>query len=150
MMRNNSKALKKAIKEVVPWGAMSGVQLFVQYLEWVRDYYKNGENVHAVEKFEWDSDAIQKTRLEMVEEILNEYNEWQTCEDKYFRVIHHPETYKDHKNEDGTWTVDDIGSHIEYSLGDYETTRRAFNDEYQFHKNKFFELLKNYIEELSD
>lgn len=128
---------------------MSGVQLFVQYLEWVRDYYKNGENVHAAERFEWNPDAIQKTRLQMIEEIINEYNEWQTCEEKYFKVVLDGE-YKDHKNPDGTYTVDSLGSHLEYSLGDRDLTIKAFNDEYGFHRKKFFELLNEYIEELDD
>lgn len=86
----------------------------------------------------------------MVTEVLDEYNEWQNCEDKYFTVIYHPETYKTHDNGDGTVTIDDLGSHIEYALGDPEITRKAFNDEYNFHKHKFFELLEKYIEELWD
>ena len=149
MMRNNRKKLVQAAKSVYPWNC-EAYELLIPYLEWVRDYYKKGENIHAMENFEWNPEAIKKTRLEMVEEILNEYNEWQTCEDKYYKVVHHPETYKSHSNDDGTVTVDDLGFHVEYALGDHDLTNKAFNDEYNFHKHKFFELLEKYLEELSD
>lgn len=149
MMKTHRKALKNYTKTCFPWN-QQGLDLLIKYLEWVRAYYENGENVQAMENFEWDPEAIKKTRLEMVEEILNEYNEWQTCEDKYFKVVHHPETYKSHSNGDGTVTIDDLGFHVEYSLGDHDLTNKAFINEYNFHKHQFFELLEKYIEELSD
>lgn len=149
MMKDHRKALKDYAKTCFPWNNQ-GLELLITYLSWVRAYYLNGENVQAMENFEWDEDAIKLSRLQMVTEILDEYNEWQNCEEKYYKVVYHPETYKTHKNPDGTITVDDMGSHIEYALGDPEITRKAFNDEYNFHKHKFFELLEKYIEELWD
>lgn len=86
----------------------------------------------------------------MVEEILKEYEEWQNCEDKYYKLVQHPETYKTHDNGDGTVTIDDLGCHIEYALGSAELTWKAYIDEYNFHKKRFFELLNEYIDELSD
>ena len=149
MMKEHRKALKDYTKTCFPWN-QQGLDLLITYLEWVRAYYENGENVQAMENFEWDSEAIKLSRLEMVTEILDEYNEWQNCEDKYFTVIYHPETYKTHSNGDGTVTIDDLGFHVEYSLGDHDLTNKAFIDEYNFHKHKFFELLEKYLEELSD
>ena len=149
MIKTNRKKLVKLSKEVYPWNCQ-GLELLVAWLEWAKEYYENGENVCAMEDYEWDPEAIKLSRLEMIKEILNEYYEWQNCEDKYFIVVHHPETYKTHKNEDGTWTIDDLGSHIEYALGDKDLTQKAFLDEYHFHKHNFFDLLEKYIEELSD
>ena len=150
MMKNNRKKLITLSKEVVPWEGYDGITLLITHLEWVKEYYSNNENVVAKEDYEWDPEAIKKSRLQMVTEILNEYYDWQNCEEKYYKLIRHPETYKTHKNKDGTVTIDDLGCHIEFALGDRETTRKAFNDEYNFHKHKFFELLEKYIGELWD
>lgn len=59
--KNYYKLLKINKKEILtkaksaagnPFNALAGVELFVSYLRLVRDYYKNGENVWAMENFE--------------------------------------------------------------------------------------------------
>lgn len=150
LIKRNNKKLVKLAKETRPWDFSWTLDLLVANLEYIKEYYSNKENVWALENYEWDPKAIKKSRLEMVQEILDEYYAWQNCENKYYKVVFHPETYKSHSNGDGTVTIDDLGSHIEYLCGDPETTRKEFNKEYSLHKKNFFNLLNKYIEELWD
>lgn len=150
LIKRNNKKLVKLAKETRPWDWSWGIELLVLHLEYMKEYYSNNENVMAMENYEWDPKAIKKSRLEMIEEILSEYYAWRNCEEKYYKLVEHPETYKSHSNGDGTVTIDDLGYHIEYSLGDVQKTNEAFNKEYALHRKNFFKLLDKYIEELWD
>ena len=150
MMKKNKKNLIKLAKETKPWDWNYGIELLIAHLNFMKEYYENGENVWAREDCEWNPNAIQKTRLQMINEILSEYDEWMNCFDKYHKLIEHPETYKSTQNPDGTVTVHDLGCHLEYALGDRDLTTKAYSEEYLFHRKKFFELLNEYIEALWD
>lgn len=150
LIKDNNKNLVKIAKETRPWDFGWMLDSIVANLTYMRDYYANGENVIGMDDYVDNSTNVSKTRLQMIDELLSEYASWHNCDEKYFKLISHPETCKTHKGENGTIVVDDFGWHIEYLFGDAETTNKLYREEYLLHKHKFFELLEKYIEELWD
>ena len=105
------KQAKKASTDPFDYGV--GLELFVKHLRFMRDYYELGENVWALE----DKDI---TRLEMLNQILAEYNGWDTVMD-YFAET--------------KWTA---------------KTAEEFNKINEHLKKQFFLLLNKYIERIWD
>lgn len=148
MMKKHKKNIMAQARNasVDPFDWEPGLWMLVQHLYFMRDYYELGENVWAKEDKEWRDD-VKYTRLEMINQILNEYEGWMNCHDKYF--IHHDTGGKENgkgiiiNGERTDWWIEDL-------IPDYKANVEAFNKEYIKHKRKFFKLLADYIEYLWD
>lgn len=148
MIKRHSKKIKEDAKSAAedPFDWEPGLQVFVDHLYFMRDYYSLGENVWAKEDCTWRDD-VKYTRLQMLNQILDEYEGWMNCEHKYF--IHHDTGGKENgrgliiNGEPTDWW-------IEYLIPDYKENVEAFHKEYDEHKSKFFTLLAEYIEFLWD
>ena len=147
MMEKYKKSLTKINKECYknPWEYAFGLDHLVEFLRFMRDYYALGENVWAEEDKEWVK-GVKYTRLETLEQTLYYYDKWQHIDEEYVKVIKHPETYKEHDNGDGTFTVDDFGYHCEYKYGSAKRTYRKIYKEKKKYKKLFFKHLYTYIE----
>ena len=75
---------------------------------------------------------------------------WQNLDDEYITVIHHPETYKSHENEDGTITVDDLGFHCVYKYGSAKRTYKKLYKMKRKYKRLFFKTIAENIEKWWD
>ncbi len=150
MIKRNKKEILKTAKKTNPWDWFWGIKLLVEHLKFMKEYYELHENVWAKEPYEWDSNAPKKSRLDMINEILKEYDSWMHCEEYYYHTDKDVVAFKEHKLEDGTYALEDLGLNIEYKFDNKTKTNELFKQEYAFHRNKFFELLSKYIEELWD
>ena len=162
MMNSHREALnrinKKASKR--PWEYSYALDYLIEFIKFMRDYYDRHENVMAIERREEDFKKYKNvpTRLETLEKTLYYFEMWTNAEDRYVRVINHPETYKSHFNEDGTITVDNLGFHCEYLCGKkFKTGRKAMlrcykriSKEKKKYKHLFFKTLEKYMEEWWD
>ena len=148
MIKRNSKIIKKDAKAAAkdPFDWEPGLQVFVDHLYFMKDYYSLGENVLSKEDCTWRDD-VKYTRLQMLNQILDEYEGWINCESKYF--IHHDTGGKENgkgliiNNEPTDWW-------IEYLIPDYKENVAAYKKEYVEHRKNFFNLLNEYIELLWD
>lgn len=80
MMRLHHKEIMKQARFVSrnPWnGAEDIAYLVADCLRHMRDYYALGENVHSEEQKGHD-------RATTLTKALKEFDQWETCEDKYF------------------------------------------------------------------
>lgn len=153
MMRHHKKAIMKqarvASKDPFDWG--TGLELFVDHLYFMRDYYALGENVWAEEDCNWKS-SVKYTRLEMLTQILDEYEEWMHCDEKYWGwdETDTTDTFMWSKRP----TPAETGVHIRklknLVFEDDEENRNAYTKEYEEHRKNFFKLLDKYIELLWD
>lgn len=152
MMAKYKKSLTKINKDasVCPWEWSYGLDYFVEFLRFMQEYYKLGVNVWAMERKDEDPKRYKNvpTRYESLTQALAYYDKWQGLEDEYITVVHHPETYKSHDNDNGTVTVDDFGFHCEYKFGPKNNTRKAMKITYKkLHKEqeKYKKLFVNYV-----
>lgn len=136
MMDNHSKALKDIADEAGPWEWEYGLDLFVEHLRWMKDYYTINENV-------WCEDH---NRLETITKALEYYDKWQSVEDEYITVVDHPETYKTTDNGDGTVTVNSFGFHCEYKCGSMKRTYRKIAKLQKKYKKLFFKTVLENME----
>lgn len=158
IMKKQKKELDKIHKDLStsPWAGGYGIEYFVQFLRFMRDYYENGYNVHAYDNCECPEFECpdRPTRLQSLNMVIAAYDEWQACENKYYKwVPNDPTKYIDIKTEDngdGTCTITDLGGHIQYLLEDPEENRKAFIKEYETLRKQFFDLLAEYYEDWSD
>lgn len=144
MMAKHKKILDGINREghQSPWEWSFGLDYFVAFLRFMKDYYTLGENVWSV-----DDDT---ERLETISKALEYYDTWQTLEEEYIRVVHHPETRKTHDNEDGTVTVDDLGYHCEYRYGSMKKTYKRLYKAQKKYKKLFFDTVAENIEKWWD
>jgi hypothetical protein len=156
MMRKNRRALGEIHKSAKksPWEWSWGLDYFVQFLRFMQEYYKNGENVWGKENKEWDPDRKNEpTRYESLTLALNYYDKWQGLEDEYVKVIYHPEEYETKSNGDGTCTIINDGVEIIYKYGPRNNRRKAMLITYKKlhkaqkkYKKLFFLTVAKYIE----
>ena len=157
MMKFNKKRIMKSAKEAsvnpFDWGV--SIEMYVNHLYFMRDYYALGENVWACEIEGMSS------RKEMLDEILQEYEKWQNSEDKYVVVL--VKSDKDYEEQlkkyldAGYFLKDDIGKEpllkgvtFLYKYENFYENIEKCNEEYARHRKNFFELLEKYIEYLWD
>ena len=148
------KDAKSASEDPFDWAI--GLRVFVDHLYFMRDYYELGENVVALDE------EGKPTRWQYLNLILAEYEEWVTCEDKYFKVI-----FKDDKEaEEKLQKLLKQGYYLKeqndaspsifnhcyflYKNKDWHENITLNNKEYDLHRKKFFELLGEYLEYISD
>lgn len=148
MVNKNRKAIVKNAKETAPWDYGWLLESIILNLKYMKEYYELGVHVMALE--DCDVDITKKdelTRAEMCKQILDAYNAWQGCEDKYY--IYHETGGRE--NGRGTLINGERSDYwIEYLIKDPDKNREAFNKEYKETKHKFFELLEDYLEKLWD
>lgn len=145
MMEKNSNALKDIAAAAGPWEWSYGLDLLVAHLRWMRDYYKLGENVWGAEE-----EKARYTRLEGIEKALYYYDMWQTAEDRFIKVVSHPETYHETDNGNGTVTIDDLGYHCVYKYGTAKRTYKKLAREERKWQKKFYKMLLNHYGEWWD
>lgn len=137
MMRKNRWLLGQIHKNSKnnPYDFYYGLEYLVQFMRFMRDYYKLGENVHSQSLF----------RLETLEKTLNYYDKWQGLEDEYIQVVKTGE-FKSHDNGDGTFTIDNIGYKCIYKYGSMKRTYRKLKQKQRKYKKLFFKMLYKNIE----
>lgn len=137
---------------VSPWEWSWGLNYFVEFLRFMRDYYALGVNVWAMERKDEDPERYKNapTRLETLTEAIAYYDKWQGLEDEYVKVVDHPETYKERSNGDGTVSIDDFGCHCEYKYGSVKKTYEKLLEDQEKYKKLFFTSLAEHIEEWWD
>lgn len=142
-----------------PWEWSWGLDYFVEFLRFMRDYYKLGENVLAMERRDEDPKRYKNvpSRLESLEKTLYYYDKWQNLEKDYIKIVKHPETYRTRDNGDGTVTIQDMGFHCEYKYGPRNNKRKAMkitykklNKDQAKYKKKFYKMLMKYLEDWWD
>ena len=149
MIKKYQKKFKKMAKDVNPWDYYFGLNFLIEHLKFMRDYYELGENVWAQEV-----EGV-PTRLQILNMILVELNDWQKCDDKYIKIvlIHNEEDRKevDKLCSQGYYIYKDKNNVV--ILHKYDTNEKnlkEFEKEYSYHRKRFFELLGTYIEYLWD
>ena len=158
MMKKYRKNLYKINKSTsrCPWSSGAGLEYFVEYLRFMREYYEIGYNVWAYDNCECEEFECpdHPTRLQSLNMVLAAYEEWEACEDKYFKWVpddpKNPYKMETKKTEDGYLEVTDWGGHIEGLLSDREENLKAYDKEYKRLKKQFFELVAEYFEDWSD
>ena len=158
MMKQYKKILNVKHKDsrACPWSGGFGLEYFVEFLRFMRDYYENGYNVWAYDNCEVNEFNCPErpTRLQSLNMVIAAYEEWQACEDKYFKWV--PDDPEDpfkmvtKKEEDGSYLVVDLGGHVEGLLTDHEKNLKAFQKEYAYLRKRFFELVAEYYDDWSD
>ena len=153
MMRKYKKAIRKSARECAPWDYSFGLDGFIIFLNWMRDYYKLGVNVMALD--EPISEAEREnyiTRLQGLNMALQLYDKWQTADDQYFAYVTEDEVEKYIKqgwyNSGRTCTDENI-----FCLRKYESfsqTAKEFNEYYNKAKNDFFAWVGQHITEWWD
>lgn len=148
MWKTHKKNLIKLAKEASPYQADDGIQLFIEQLRFMKDFYELGYNVWAMERK--DEDPVQykdmPTRYESLKQALDEYDAIDGCEDKY--IVYHFDDVKD----DDFWhkfTKDD-SEVCEYKLGDFKTSYDAYLKERKIHEENFKKIVEKYIDEWWD
>lgn len=159
IMNAQKKELDKIHKDLrrSPWTGNFGIEYYVQFLRFMRDYYENGYNVWAYDNCEVPEFVDEKdrpTRLQSLNMVIAAYEEWQACYDKYYKWVpddlEKPINWKTEKTEDGAYKITDLGGHIQHLLEDPEANRKAFTKEYEMLRKRFFELLAEYHEDWWD
>lgn len=157
MLKEGAEKLDKIHKSArkSPWEWSWGLDYLVAFIRFMRDYYKVGENVWAMEQKDEDPKRYKNvpTRLQTLEKTLYYYDKWQNLESEYIRVVDHPKTYRAHDNGDGTVTIQDMGFHCEYKYGPRNNRRKAMmitykklNKDQAKYKKKFYKMLMKYME----
>ena len=162
MMRAYKKLLKKDAKEAHPFDWECGMALFIDFLGWMRAYYKLGYNVWAADITDPKLDACytEKTRADSIDEAIKLYNRWQNICDDYYKIAYSEEEIKHYQrlgfhlvptdNDEIEKAMERTGSR---SLTLYEDARKnseACNKAYKETKHAFFEYLEKHIEEWWD
>ena len=154
MFKEHKTELNKINKDgnQCPWEWSYGLDYLVEFLRFMRDYYKLGENVWGMERKDEDPKRYKNvpTRLETLEKTLFHYDRWMNLEEEYVKVIDHPETYKEVDNGDGTVSIEDLGFHCEYKYGSMKRTYKKLHKEQEKHKKKFFMMLSKHMQEWWD
>lgn len=123
IIKKYKKSFKKLAKEVHPFDALCGLNMFIEHLKFQRDYYKNGYNVVALEV------ENGMTREEGLSKAIELY-ELGWDEDSKFRIEF---KYFDKKE----WSID---GEIHYTP-DYSKPLNNLS------KEEAFELMKKEIQE---
>lgn len=152
MMKGYKKLIikdgKHAATDPFDWGP--GLQVFVDHLYFMRDYYALGENVWAEEIPDVPS------REQCLNMILAAYEAWMTCDEKYMVIVYKHEPDAEEKIQDllrkGYFLQkrEDKNCAIFHLYEDRKENSEKFVKEYEMHRKRFFELLSDYLEYLWD
>ena len=160
MMRKYKKELKKILKEIGPWEWGYITDYIITVIKWMRDYYKLGYNVMAMEDCDaFPEDAGKPTRLQSLNMAIQLYNRWQNVHDDYYKIAYTEEELK-HYLDLGFYLVnktDGVEKQLNtkgwYSLTLYEDRSKnaeECNKAYKQCKHDFFDYLEEHLEEWWD
>ena len=138
MMAKHQQEWKDIADNAGPWEWSYGLDALIEHIRWMYEYYELGENV-------WGAPE-KDTRLQTLAEAIYYYDKWQNLEDEYVTIIHHPETYREHDNGDGTVTIDDLGFHCEYKYGSMKRTYKKLYKAQNKYKKLFFKTVYENME----
>lgn len=149
MMKRYKKLFKKSAKELLPFDWSYGLDLLVNFLKWMKDYYELGYNV-------WTSEIPgDKSRKDSLKETLHWYDRWMNVCDDYYKTAYNEEELK-HYKELGFRVVEHTDDAIEelirkmgyvsLTLYDSEENLKACCKAEEDYKHKFFECLEKYLE----
>ena len=93
MLKTYRKSLKKIAKECRPWDYVWSIDFLIEHLKFMRDYYTLGENIMGMEDKEWKSEE-KYTRLEMINQILAAYQEFDDYSPDFSQIEHMSEAEK--------------------------------------------------------
>lgn len=148
MFKKYRKSFIKMAKEVTPYQYDDGFEMWIEHLRFMRDYYKLGYNVIAMERNKEDPVKYKDmpTRFESLDMALKEYDAIEGCEDKY--IVYHFDDVKD----DSFWNkfTKDDNDICEYKLGDFKTSYNAYLKERKVHEKNFKKIVEKYINEWWD
>jgi len=163
MMKRYKKLFKKNVKELAPWDWSFGISLFIDFLNWMHDYYKLGYNVWALDVTDPKEPIhTEKTREDSLKETLMWYDRWMNVDDSFIKIAYSKEELqhyldlgfhlrKDVEKEsciDGT-----LKSLHWYYLTLYEDPHKNTEELVKATKDckhKFFECIEKYLEEWWD
>ena len=150
MLKKYKKLIMKSAREATksPWEAMFGLDMFINFMNFMKDYYTLGENV-------WQVDESKQEVIDTLTQTLNEYDAWQNCEDKYTKVLlktnenfekerkhflrlgYHEQPCNDER------LFKDVVFLTLYE--DYKENNTQMIKEYVEHRDNFFKLISNNI-----
>lgn len=93
--RKMFKAYRRSLKRLArhasedPFDGDPGLAFFVEYLRFMRDYYKLGEDV-------WDEEQKGHDRLEGLQRALDEFDAYDGCLNKYYKLEEEPSDESGH------------------------------------------------------
>lgn len=139
MMGRNRRKLTNINRQAArsPWEWSWGLDYLVQFLRFMRDYYKLGENVWGAPEND--------TRLETLEQTLAYYDKWQNLDEEYIKGEKIGEMQFE-KNDDGTATLVDTGYRFTYKYGSAKRTYKKLAKAEKKYKKLFFKMLYKYME----
>lgn len=131
MVKSHKEKIMSAAKQasIYPFDYAFGLNMFVEYLRFMKDYYELGENVYG-------EDNTKLTRLESLTYVLKLYDEWATFSNKYEVETEQPSAI-------GNWFVCETTTKCRLGLVE-------FNKEYKGARDRFFKAVSKYIEEWWD
>lgn len=155
LMREHRKKMKKLAKECHPFDWGCGLEMLMEHIYWMRDYYKNGYNVWAAEDNTW-KDCSLPTRLETLNMAIQLYNSWQNLDDKYYCYVYTMEEAVQ-KVKEGWYLQSNPNSKIDKALGrtgmyslsklpTWAQTTAEYNKEYEKNRKEFFLYVSENIE----
>ena len=155
LMRDHRRNMKKLAKECHPFDWGCGLEMFIEHLWWMRDYYKNGYNVWAAEDNTWDK-SNPPTRLESLNMALQLYNKWQNLDDEFYYYAYSKEA-AEQKVREGWYLASEPNSAVDKALGragvytltkypTWKETTEHFNGEYTKRRDEFFLYVSQHIE----
>lgn len=162
MMKHYKKLLKKNVKDAAPWDWGFGLEMFVDFLRWMQEYYELGYNVWAMESKDEDPVNFKDapTRAESLKQTIYYYDKWHNCFEDYYKIAYTEKELK-HYLRLGFHLVPEKNDNIEqqirksgsWSLTLYEDSTenvKECNKACEYYKHKFFECLETYLEEWWD
>lgn len=153
MWRKYKKLLKKDAKEMCPFDYSFGLDAFIDFLKFMKEYYELGYNVWAMERKDEDpvNYADVPTRVESLKETIRFYNLWQNADECFTKIVY-TEQERDYYIK--------MGYHLQTSAFEghyYLTYYKDVHENFEAiakataeYKHKFFECLEKYINEWWD
>jgi len=144
------KQLTKQAKEAAPWDFGFPLEMFVTYLRFMRDYYKEGLNVA-------DESEGTDSRLHTLNMALQLYEAWDKCFDNWYKLVKADEVecYKQ-----GGWyapaeaepsaILDGQNYVMMTRLQTKQANDEMFNYYYRKNREDFFKFLAEHMEEWWD
>lgn len=130
LVRKHRRKLIKLAKETSPWDYGFGLDYFILFLEFMRDYYEIGVNVDDF----WEGDG---DRIKTIQKALDEYDKYLVKYDKFNSTL-----IKDGTVELAGKTFTGITTlKVEYDEEDY----REYELKKEKHWKKFWSLVSKHI-----
>ena len=161
MMKSYRTLLINDAHKATPSDWQFGVDMFIDFLTWMKAYYSLGYNVWALERKDEDPESYKDvpTRAQSITETLMYYNRWQSCEGDYYKVAYTDDEVK-HYQELGfhlstsdsamNKAVNNVSGRVLTLYEDEEKNLEECVKARDDYKHKFFECLEKYIEEWWD